>query len=516
VSVAVGYVRVSSTEQAREGYSLAAQERAIRAYCEAHGWQVLAVYVDAGRSGKSVAGRPQLQELLAGAARREFQHVVIWKLDRLARNLRDLLAIGDRLEANGIGLASLSESFDSGTAVGRMLRNVLGSFAQFEREVIAERIRDGIAEKALQGELVGPLPLGYVRDQSGAVVTDPVVAPLVRELFLRYATGRHSLRDLTAWARSTGLRSREGNPLDRLSIRKVLTNVSYTGQVARSARKGGGIVANGRHPAIVDAALYAQVQDQLVRRRRAQDVSTHRPFGRTPYPLSGLTICGYDGAGILGNGTKHGRYRYLRCSTAQRQGREACLQPMVRSDVIEAQLVEYLRDMRFPPDYLGEVVAWLRQHVAAPQDAEAAHRIQRELERWKRLYVTGEIDEPEYRRETAPLRRQLASVQRPVEVLDVEEAVLLLRRLGELWPYWRQDQQREFVHRVFERLVIRDDRLVVIQPRLAFAPLFLVDRRERFGGEFVFWLPEQVRWHQDYELPPPGAGPGLALAAARL
>ena len=247
---AAGYVRVSTEEQAREGYGLAAQQQAVRAYCQAQGWELVEVYADAGRSGKIVRGREELARLLADAGAGRLQRVIFWKLDRLARNLRDLLDICDRLEALEVGIVSIQESIDTGTASGRMVRNIMGSLAEFERELIVERITAGIAEKARQGELVGPLPLGYRRDdESGAVVLDHAVAPLIREAFVRYATGAYSLRDMSQWASEVGLRSSEGNPIDRLSVRKILINVAYTGQVAYHARRGGGIVARGKREA---------------------------------------------------------------------------------------------------------------------------------------------------------------------------------------------------------------------------------------------------------------------------
>lgn len=249
---AVGYLRVSTTEQAREGYSLSAQQQAVRAYCQAHGWELVESYADAGRSGKSLQGRDELARLLEDAQAGNFERVVFWRLDRLGRNLRDLLDICDRLEVSGVGVVSIQEAIDTGTAAGRMIRNIMGALAEFERETVVKRIKAGMTEKARQGKIVGPLPLGYRRDSEGAIVTEPATASLVRAAFDRYATGRYSLRDMTQWAAEIGLRSTERNPLDRLSISKVLTNPTYCGQVAFHQRRGGGIVAKGNHPAIVD------------------------------------------------------------------------------------------------------------------------------------------------------------------------------------------------------------------------------------------------------------------------
>lgn len=119
ITRAAGYARVSTEEQARDGYSLAAQERKIRAYREAMGWELVDVFADAGRSGKGLRGREGITRLLEGSSSGRFERLIFVKLDRLARNLRDLLQICDRLESEGVGIVSVEESIDTATAGGR-------------------------------------------------------------------------------------------------------------------------------------------------------------------------------------------------------------------------------------------------------------------------------------------------------------------------------------------------------------------------------------------------------------
>ena len=282
--------------------------------------------IDEGRSGSSIEGRDELKRLLADAGSGRFERVIFWRLDRLGRSLRDLLRICDDLEAAGVGIVSIQESTDTGTAAGRMMRSILGALGEFEHDVIVSRMKAGIEEKARGGELVGPLPLSYRRDEANTVVIDEATAPLVREAFERYASGHHSLREMGQWATSAGLCSAEGNPLDRLSARKLVTNVTYKGDVAFHGRAGGGFTVKGEHPAIVDEELFDKLQNVLVSRRR--NIASSRPFGRQPYPLSGVATCGACSAPLLGAATVTGKYRYrhMRCSTAQRRGKDACSQ----------------------------------------------------------------------------------------------------------------------------------------------------------------------------------------------
>lgn len=295
-----------------------------------------------------------------------------------------------------------------------------------------------------------------------------------------------------------GLRSQEGNPLDRLSLRKILTNVSYTGQVARYLRSGGGIVANGRHPAIVDAATFAEVQRMLERRRYGG--RPKYPYGRDPYPLSGVAVCGFDTVPLLGLKAGSGGRRYMRCSTAARQGKGACEQPMVSAELLEAQIAAYVSGMKLPASYLGAVVAELRQCRQGPViDQGEADRLHKELERWQRLFVLGEVDEKQYRKESSRIRRRLGELERPQEVLDVERALQYLRDVGALWAGSGRAEQRAFVKDVLARVIVKGPQVTAIVPKALYAPLFALDRHERFGGEMgAVWLPEQVSKEQNY------------------
>ena len=484
---AVCYTRVSTTEQATEGFSLAAQEESARAYCKAQGWELTAVYADA-KSGSSMTGRGELARLLVDAAAGEFERVICWKLDRLGRNLRDLLDISDQLEQAGVGVVSIQESLDTRTAAGRMMRSILGSLAEFERETIVERIVAGIQQKAREGDLVGPLPLGYRRDGDEGVVADEAKAALVRDTFERYATGRYSLRELARWTTSIGLLTSAGNPYDRLSVRKLLTCVTYAGKVAFHARQGGDVV-DGQHPAIVTIELFEKVQRTLGSRRRNK---AQKNFGREPYPLSGVTICGVCSAPLVGTATtvqQRWRYRYYRCSTSHRRGKGACRQPMIKADVLEGHLGAYVSRMRLPPEYLGEVVDELRRRHQATRPAGEEKAIEGRIERWRRLFVLDEIGEERYHAEVRPLKQQLDEVQQPTEVLDIERAVLYLRDVGALWAESPREQQREFVGQVFTSLEVKGDELVSITPAAQYAPLFVVDRHDRFAGDFCSLAP---------------------------
>lgn len=150
---AVGYIRVSTVDQAREGYSLDAQRKKIEAYCLARGWDLVFVYADEGIS--AVKARPEYERMVADVLADGISHVVTIKIDRLGRTAVALLNLFDVLESKGVGLVFIDQGIDTSTPAGKLMRTMLVAFAEFERDMISERTRAGMAEAKAQGVHVG-------------------------------------------------------------------------------------------------------------------------------------------------------------------------------------------------------------------------------------------------------------------------------------------------------------------------------------------------------------------------
>lgn len=147
----VGYVRVSTEDQARDGVSMKAQQVKLEAYCLVKDWTLLEVIPDGGASAKSLK-RPGLMRLLALVTSRQVEAVIVYKLDRLTRSVKDLSLLVERFETQGVALVSLQESLDATTATGRLMMNLLASVSQWEREVIGERTRDAMQQLKAEGQ----------------------------------------------------------------------------------------------------------------------------------------------------------------------------------------------------------------------------------------------------------------------------------------------------------------------------------------------------------------------------
>ncbi len=220
-SAVVGYCRVSTEEQSREGVSLAAQEARIRAFCAAQGLVLGDVLVDAGQSA-STLDRPALRDLLARIEAGSVGTVVVAKLDRLTRRTRDLLAlVEDTFKAHHVELVSLSEQLDTRTPAGVLMLTVLGALAQMEREQVGERTRAALAYKRERGERLGTTPLGF-RTPAPGVAPVPVEAELapVRHILRRRAQGA-TFRTLAAELTAQGLPTKRGGRWHETTVRRL-------------------------------------------------------------------------------------------------------------------------------------------------------------------------------------------------------------------------------------------------------------------------------------------------------
>lgn len=179
---AVGYIRVSTDEQANEGVSLDNQRKRIEAFCIAKDWTLVDVYEDAGKSGKDLK-RNGIQQLITDAKDSKFDIVVIYKLDRLTRSVKDLGYLIELFDKHGIAFSSVSDNFDTTTANGRLVLNILGSVAQWERDIIVERTREALAYKRELGQKTGgDVPFGYDVTDDGTLVENPKEQKVARHI----------------------------------------------------------------------------------------------------------------------------------------------------------------------------------------------------------------------------------------------------------------------------------------------------------------------------------------------
>lgn len=220
---AIGYIRVSTAEQATEGISLEAQAAKIRAYCELNDLELVKIIEDAGKSGKTI-DRPGLTEAVNAIDSGEAAAIVVYKLDRLSRKTRDTLELIERIESAGAAFHSITEKVDTKSALGKFFLTITAAFAQMERDTIAERTREALAHKQAQGEHVGSVPFGYVLDGERLAQNENEAAVIARVVDLRNAG--QTLQEIADALNAEGISTKRGGRWYPTTVKNILERVA--------------------------------------------------------------------------------------------------------------------------------------------------------------------------------------------------------------------------------------------------------------------------------------------------
>ena len=363
------YTRKSSEEGLEQEFnSLHAQREACEAYIasqRSEGWVLVRdQYDDGGVSGGTLE-RPGLKRLLADIEDGLVDVVVVYKIDRLSRSLMDFSKLVEVFDRNGVTFVSVTQSFNTTTSMGRLTLNILLSFAQFEREVTAERIRDKVRASRMKGIWMGgTVPLGYVVE-SRKLVEHPADAAHVRWVFDRFieiGSGTELARELA----ERGVTTSRGFRIDKKFIYRMLNNRVYVGEAVHK-----GTSHPGEHKGIVDREIWDKVHAILTESPRKRASNTR---AQTPALLKGL-LFGPDGAAFSPSHTrKRNRlYRYYVSQTVLKHGAGSCPVGRVPAGEIEAAVIDQLRAVFRQP----EIVAGTWKAASAQDDdiTEAAARI---------------------------------------------------------------------------------------------------------------------------------------------
>lgn len=222
------YIRVSTLDQAREGYSLAAQRRALEDWANEHGYYVSAVYEDAGISAKDISHRPAMRQMLQDAENESFDAILVWALSRLTRSVADLYTTWEHICKHNICLISYTEAFDASIPMGRAMMGILGVFAQMEREITSERVRAAMAERAAQGKRTCNEVLGYDLDGADSFIINEQEAEIVRYIFSAYLQ-YHNLSAVAELCRLKGYKGKRGRIFRPQNIKTILSRPIYAG-----------------------------------------------------------------------------------------------------------------------------------------------------------------------------------------------------------------------------------------------------------------------------------------------
>ncbi len=468
------YTRKSTEEGLEQDFnSLDAQRESGESYVasqKAEGWVCLPDrYDDGGYTGGNME-RPGLQRLLADIQVGKVDCVVVYKVDRLSRSLLDFARVMETFERHGVSFVSVTQQFNTSTSMGRLMLNVLLSFAQFEREIISERTRDKIAAARRKGKWSGGPPvLGYdiLREPSGSrLIVNADQAERVRQIFKLYLdcnSLRVTLRRLDelgwvnkAWSTRKG-EQRGGRPFDKSTLFKLLTNVVYLGKVKYRDE-----VYEGEHEAIVDEDLFGRVRALLRRNRNSGGKYIRNKYGAL---LKGLVRCSACGCAMSHHFTTNGnrRYRYYVCVNAQKRGWDQCPAPSLPATELEQFVVDQIRvlgqDGQVITASIRAAQRQLQQEIAdlRSQRETVARRTKRLTERVQRLAGSRGTGRPATDL-IADLRDQLREADQEAtrindqiirasqRLIDEDELVGAIEAFDPVWDAFSPRERERLVH----------------------------------------------------------------------
>jgi site-specific DNA recombinase len=477
------YCRVSTFDQSRGDYSsLEDQESRLRRAAEADGYEVFDVYKEVASS--ATMDREQLHRLLAEAE--QFDAVFVTKLDRLSRSMHDWCAINERLDQHHVALVCTTQKIDTSSPLGRFFRDLLMLFAQFEREMIAERTYEKMAEQARRGRWGGGHQiLGY--DVVGKkLIINETEAVVARALFAKYLE-LGSLARTARWANLYGYRTkhlkytsgREVPPrkFTRADVYRILTNLLYIGKVRFDE-----LDYPGEHAGIIDEKTFAEVQ-QLLAVRKEQPRRGDQKQQDTL--LLSILRCGFCGSAYTSSfvnkrlkGGDVQRYYYYKCTKKNKLEACACPGADLRADMIDAAFVAYFRQLAQEPKQLEAVLKaaqGMAQQGTAPIEKERNRLVKDLAEEEKQTRVLldrlsdpalAELDSvkvrlAEHDTRQKQLQDQIAELtlqlrQRREQVIAPDEVLAAFRQFDELW------QEMGFAERQYAvRLLVKEVQVLV-------------------------------------------------------
>ncbi len=477
------YTRKSTDENLDSDFnSLDAQREAAELYIksQAHeGWIVLEERYDDGAYSGATMERPALQRLIEDIERDRIDILIVYKLDRLSRSLVDFAKMIEFLEERNVTLVSVTQSINTKDSSGRLLLNILLSYAQFEREVSAERIRDKVAGAKRRGKWMGgPPPLGYDVDRPNKrLVINKSELPLVRHIFRRFLQlgspmaliQELNTKGLTTktWTTVKG-KKRNGVPWNRSHIYYLLKNPIYIGRVRHK-----GQTYEGEHEAIIEKSLWDEVQRKLAESSQARGSASRR---KTEALLSGLLRCGHCGSsmGITFTKKKNRTYRYYLCMKANKSGYGTCPVKSVAAGEMENAVLQQLRGIFRSP----EIVAQTHRSIER-MDKEHRKNLEEEKEQFEKelnviradafkllqnetSFARDELERLEVQRDELEIRIQ--SVTKKLDYfrehsVTLKEVSRELSTLDNIWKHLFPSERERIVKLLIEDITVFENRI---------------------------------------------------------
>lgn len=464
------YIRVSTTEQANEGYSIGAQTEKLQAYCLAHDWNVVGTYTDPGFSGSNM-NRPALTKMLSDINKGRIDVVLVYKLDRLSRSQRDTLyMIEDLFLKHDVDFVSMTENFNTSTPLGKLMIGIMSAFAQLEREQIRERMQIGLDARAKEGYYHGGpyAPIGY-EYKNGDLVINEYEAMQVRKIYDLVFSGM-PIYSVYKYMVRHGYTHKYGTWRDS-SIRSCLSSIIYTGKVTWK-----GETYDGRHESIIDPETFERMQKLLINRTK-QEGFRKNPFQRTTL-LGGIIFCGKCGARYYCKQNTSKRpgitpaQRYYTCYSRGKSSKTMIKDPNCKNKSwnikdLDKLILDEIRRLATDPEYMNNIIKDNEPDNSVNNRQIIMERIEsidKQITKLVDLYQVGGIDFDVINRKISALNEEKASLEAdldenntPEPELSVNEANDLLFTFSEVVDTAEPDVLRDIVHGLIDGIIINGD-----------------------------------------------------------
>lgn len=472
------YIRVSTDEQAEEGFSIEAQKRRLISYADSQDWEITEFYVDEGFSAKDL-NRPQMKRMLQDVVEKKFDIVLVYRLDRMTRSTSDCDYLLKLFEQNQVKFQSSSESFETRTATGRLFIRLVADIAQWERENIAERVRFGIEQMVIEGKKPGgPISFGYDKKQ----IQIPEEVELIREVRRLYMEGDSisgqslGFMSIAKYMNQRG-KLRRGHEWSSATVQSTLENPYYAGIIRLGSKLPNGkyaarkreervhtIDSIGAHEPIWTQEEY-QAHVNLMKRRGGSGYSRKKE-----YWFTGVLRCGKCGSAMNGRLTtkrslKDGtaiRTAYYYCQ--KRHDGRSCDMPMFRQVHVEQLLMDYIEKIRLDQRALLKESGKIKNEVQ--QTEKKIKDLQRELsgiqerrKKWQYMFVSDLMTADDLRERTYEenekekmIRSTLTDLKQNMAPSSMVTQQLI--EISELWPMLNDLERAEVIRTVFDEIVL--------------------------------------------------------------
>ncbi len=465
------YTRIS-TDEDHQKFSLGAQKDRLEAYCTSQwgtDWQLHQMYQDQ-ESGTHMK-RPGLQAMLLDAQAQTFDHLLVFRVDRLSRKVHELASMVDLLKQHEVHLASITEPFDTANPAGKMMLQMLGVFAEFEHATIVERTKAGMAKKASTGRWVGGNPpYGYThKPESGLVIRDEE-AVLVRKIFKWYVIDREGSSSICRQLNQAGHRRRSGRPWDKRAVIYMLQNPLYVGKLRWRE-----LVHEGIHDPIISEILFDKAQEIMKGRR---EESPGHQFNRNGERLlTGVIKCSKCGSHMIGYSTTKKnsgqRYPYYTCN--KRWADKSCNQDNTRADHLEEAIMQDIGDMFRDEQFMARVWEEANRKLSAEKpDIEneisevftKIEMIQGKIDRYFKAFEDGSLEPQVCSAKVKDLKAQvddLESEKRELQArrerlelpaIDKEMLTSLLANFEKVMAAGTNAQRKDLLQRIVKKVVV--------------------------------------------------------------